>query len=50
VLGRTSSAERAPVEQVLPLGADAITAMLEQGAERAMQQLHTSPSPAAGRD
>jgi PTH1 family peptidyl-tRNA hydrolase len=50
LLGRTSSAERAPVEQVLPLGADAITVMLEQGAERAMQQLHTSPSPAAGRD
>lgn len=50
LLGRTSSAERAPVEQVLPLGADSITVMLEQGAERAMQQLHTSPSPAAGRD
>jgi PTH1 family peptidyl-tRNA hydrolase len=47
LLGRTSSAERAPVEQVLPLGADSVSLMLEQGAERAMQQLHTSPPPPA---
>jgi PTH1 family peptidyl-tRNA hydrolase len=45
--GRTRSAERAPVEQVLPLGADSVGLMLEQGAERAMQQLHTSPPPPA---
>jgi PTH1 family peptidyl-tRNA hydrolase len=47
LLGRTSSAERAPVEQGLPLGADSVSLMLEQGAERAMQQLHTSPPPPA---
>jgi PTH1 family peptidyl-tRNA hydrolase len=49
LLGRTGSAERAPVEQVLPLGADSLNLMLEQGAEKAMHQLHTSPPPAAGR-
>jgi peptidyl-tRNA hydrolase, PTH1 family len=46
LLGRTSSAEREPIEFALPAAAAAVAALLEQGAERAMQQLHT-PKPAA---
>ncbi len=42
LLGRTSAGERAPVEQALPAGAGIIPLMIEQGAERAMQQLHTA--------
>jgi PTH1 family peptidyl-tRNA hydrolase len=46
LLGRTSLAERAPIEQAVPAAADAVLEMLEQGAERAMQQLHTRQSAA----
>jgi len=41
LLGRTGTAERAPVEQCLPAAADIIPVLLEQGAERAMHRLHT---------
>lgn len=43
LLGRTSSAEREPIEHSLQPAADAIPVLLEQGAEIAMQQLHTQP-------
>jgi PTH1 family peptidyl-tRNA hydrolase len=46
LLGRTGSAEREEVAQALPAAADAVVALLEQGAERAMQQLHTRPAAA----
>jgi peptidyl-tRNA hydrolase, PTH1 family len=42
LLGRTSNSERAPVEQALPAAADVVPLMMEHGAERAMQQLHTA--------
>lgn len=48
LLGRTSAAERAPIEQALPAGADIVPVMIEQGAERAMQQLHTAGRAARG--
>jgi peptidyl-tRNA hydrolase, PTH1 family len=41
LLGRTSKAEREPIEQAVPAAADSVVEMLEQGAERAMQTLHT---------
>lgn len=41
LLGRTSSTEREPLEQAVQQGADIVPLMLEQGAEKAMQQLHT---------
>jgi peptidyl-tRNA hydrolase, PTH1 family len=44
LLGRTSNAERGPIEQAVPAAADAVAAFLEYGAERAMQQLHTRPA------
>jgi PTH1 family peptidyl-tRNA hydrolase len=43
LLGRTSTADRAPVEQAIPAGADIVALMIEHGAERAMQQLHSRP-------
>jgi PTH1 family peptidyl-tRNA hydrolase len=46
LLGRTSPAEREPMEQALPAATAAVVEMLEHGAERAMQTLHTRP-PAA---
>lgn len=48
LLGRTSSGERVPVEQAMPAAADVIPLMIEQGAERAMQQLHTAAGGARG--
>ncbi len=48
LLGRTSAGEREPVEQALPRGAGIIPVMIEQGAERAMQQLHTAAGAARG--
>jgi len=48
LLGRTGNAERAPVEQAMPAAADIIPLMIEQGAERAMQQLHTAAGSARG--
>jgi PTH1 family peptidyl-tRNA hydrolase len=41
LLGRTSAAERAPLEEAARAGADIIPLLIEQGAERAMQKLHT---------
>jgi PTH1 family peptidyl-tRNA hydrolase len=41
LLGRTSAAERAPVEEAARAGADIIPLLIEQGAERVMQKLHT---------
>jgi len=45
LLGRLGSGERAPIDACIPAAADIIPVLLEQGAERAMQQLHT-PSAA----
>jgi peptidyl-tRNA hydrolase, PTH1 family len=44
LLGRTSSAERELIERAVPEAADSVTTLLTQGAERAMQQLHTRPA------
>jgi PTH1 family peptidyl-tRNA hydrolase len=44
LLGRTGKAERELIEGSLPEAADAVAMLLEQGAERAMQQLHTRPA------
>jgi PTH1 family peptidyl-tRNA hydrolase len=41
LLNRTSAGERAPVEKAIPAAADAVRLLFEQGAERAMQALHT---------
>ncbi|MGC4028558.1 MAG: aminoacyl-tRNA hydrolase [Steroidobacteraceae bacterium] len=41
LLGRTSAAEREPVEQALQPAADIVPLLLEQGAAAAMQRLHT---------
>jgi peptidyl-tRNA hydrolase, PTH1 family len=41
LLGRTSDAERVLVQIAAREGADIVPVMLEHGAERAMQQLHT---------
>ena len=45
LLGRTSAAEREPVEQAVRAGADVVPLLIEQGAERVMQKLHTRPAP-----
>jgi PTH1 family peptidyl-tRNA hydrolase len=44
LLGRTGNAERELIEGSLPAAADAVAMLLEHGAERAMQQLHTRPA------
>jgi PTH1 family peptidyl-tRNA hydrolase len=41
LLGRTSAAERAPLETAVKAAADIVPLIIEQGAERAMQKLHT---------
>ncbi len=41
LLGATRANERAPIEQAAQHGADILPEMLEHGAERAMQKLHT---------
>lgn len=41
LLGRLGAADRAAIEQCIPAAADIIPVLLEHGAERAMQQLHT---------
>ena len=41
LLGRTSSDERVPLEIAAREGAEIVPVIFEQGAERAMQQLHT---------
>lgn len=41
LLGRTSAAEREPLDKAVLQGADIVAVLLEQGAEKAMQQLHT---------
>lgn len=43
LLGRTSAAEREPVEQAVAAAADIIPLLLEQGPGAAMQRLHTRP-------
>jgi PTH1 family peptidyl-tRNA hydrolase len=48
LLGRLGAAERAPIEASIPAAADIIPVLLEQGAERAMQQLHTTPRDKRG--
>lgn len=48
LLGRTSAAERVPLEQAMAPAADIISVLLEQGAERAMQRLHTPPGNSRG--
>jgi PTH1 family peptidyl-tRNA hydrolase len=44
LLNRTSAGERAPIEKTIPAAADAVLMLVEQGAERAMQKLHTQES------
>jgi PTH1 family peptidyl-tRNA hydrolase len=41
LLGRTSAAERAPLEDAVRSAADIVPLIIEQGAEKAMQKLHT---------
>jgi peptidyl-tRNA hydrolase, PTH1 family len=41
LLGRTSAEERIALELAVQLGADIVPLLLEQGAEHAMQKLHT---------
>lgn len=41
LLNRTSTAERAPVENAIPAAADAVYMLFNLGPERAMQRLHT---------
>jgi PTH1 family peptidyl-tRNA hydrolase len=48
LLGRLGAAERAPIDQCVPAAADIITVLLEQGAEKAMLQLHTSAGAKPG--
>jgi peptidyl-tRNA hydrolase, PTH1 family len=43
LLGRTSAAERAPLEDAVRAAADIVPLIIEQGAERAMHKLHTRP-------
>jgi PTH1 family peptidyl-tRNA hydrolase len=45
LLGRTSEAERAPVEAAVKAAADIVPLVIEQGADRAMQKLHTRAGP-----
>jgi PTH1 family peptidyl-tRNA hydrolase len=44
LLGRTSSEERVPLEIAVQVAADIVPIALEQGAEHAMQKLHTRPT------
>ena len=44
LLNRTTASERAPIEKMIPAAADAVLMLVEQGAERAMQNLHTQES------
>jgi PTH1 family peptidyl-tRNA hydrolase len=48
LLGRLGPSERAPIEQSIPAAADIVPVLLEQGGERAMQQLHTTPRAPRG--
>lgn len=41
LLGRTSAAERSPLEEAVRVAADIVPSIIEQGAEKAMQKLHT---------
>ena len=41
LLGRTSVAERAELEEAVRVAADIVPLIIEQGAEKAMQKLHT---------
>ncbi len=41
LLGATRNNERVPIEQAVQTGADILPEMLEHGADRAMQKLHT---------
>ena len=41
LLGRTSAAERAELEEAVRVAADIVPLIIEQGAEKAMQKLHT---------
>jgi PTH1 family peptidyl-tRNA hydrolase len=41
LLGRSSAAERAPLEEAVKVAADIVPLIIEQGAEKAMQKLHT---------
>ena len=41
LLGRNSAAERAPLEEAVKVAADIVPLIIEQGAEKAMQKLHT---------
>jgi PTH1 family peptidyl-tRNA hydrolase len=43
LLGKTSAAERAPIESAVLKAADIVPVMIEQGGERAMHRLHTRP-------
>lgn len=45
LLGRIGSAERKQIEDSLPAAADAVAMLMEKGAERAMQELHTRAVP-----
>jgi PTH1 family peptidyl-tRNA hydrolase len=44
LLGATGAGDRLELEQAVQLGADIVPELLEQGAERAMQKLHTRQS------
>jgi PTH1 family peptidyl-tRNA hydrolase len=44
LLGRLGTSERFAIEQSIPAAADIVPVLLEHGAARAMQQLHTSSS------
>lgn len=48
LLGRTSSEERIPIDLAVLAGAGTVPDILEKGAERVMQQLHTRPDNAKG--
>jgi PTH1 family peptidyl-tRNA hydrolase len=45
LLGRTSAADRAPIEAAVLQAADIVPVMIEQGGERAMHKLHTRATP-----
>lgn len=44
LLGQTNAGERLPVEQAVQRAADIVLELLEQGAEKTMQKLHTRES------
>ena len=48
VLGRPAGAERTLIEEAVPVAADIIPVLLEQGAERAMHRLHTPNGTSRG--